>query len=211
VTGSTTATFYFVSSSAGSTFQCSLDGGAWTTCTSPQTYSGLASGAHTFSVKATDPAGNVDATPATSSWTVDTSAPVVTLSSPAPGSYTNDSTPSVSGTAETAPGNSAVTVDIYSGAGTSGTPVEVLSAPVGSGGSWTIDATTLAEGAYTVQAHQSNAVSTTGYSQQRTFTVDTTAPTVTLYAPANGTQTNDVTPSVSAPAGRRRPTPRPSR
>ena len=52
------------------TFQCSLDSGAYSACTSPQAYNGLSVGSHTFSVKATDQAGNVDPSPATQTWTV---------------------------------------------------------------------------------------------------------------------------------------------
>ena len=49
-------------------FNCSIDGGTFTTCTSPKTYSGLANGSHTFHVRAVDAAGNVDPTPATYTW-----------------------------------------------------------------------------------------------------------------------------------------------
>jgi hypothetical protein len=41
------------------TFRCALDGSTSRICTSPRTYTGLAPGAHTFSVSATDRAGNV--------------------------------------------------------------------------------------------------------------------------------------------------------
>ncbi len=71
------ATFTFTAD-ADAQLQCSLDGGAFVTCTSPQTFSALAANAgHTFQVLATDPAKNTSV--ATYAWTTDTIAPVVTL------------------------------------------------------------------------------------------------------------------------------------
>jgi hypothetical protein len=58
------------SASEPATFACSLDGAPATACTSPVSYSGLAGGGHTLTVVATDRAGNVDATPATRTWTI---------------------------------------------------------------------------------------------------------------------------------------------
>jgi plastocyanin len=75
VTDATSATFTFRSTEKSSLFTCSLDGGAFAPCTTPATYTGLADGSHTFQVAAIDPAGNVDPTPASDTWTVDTTAP----------------------------------------------------------------------------------------------------------------------------------------
>jgi hypothetical protein len=66
----TQATFGFVSTETGGTLECRLDGGAYAACASPRTVSGLAPGTHTFSVRATDAAGNTDPSPATRTWQV---------------------------------------------------------------------------------------------------------------------------------------------
>src|SRR5205823_7345594 len=71
-TGTTTshsASFSFAATET-ATFECSLDGTAWAACSSPQSYSSIGDGAHTFQVRATDAAGNVDPTPASRSWTI---------------------------------------------------------------------------------------------------------------------------------------------
>jgi hypothetical protein len=65
------ANFAFSSSEGRSTFECSLEGGTYSPCTSPKGYPGLPDGEHTFSVKATDAAGNEDAAPASRTWTVE--------------------------------------------------------------------------------------------------------------------------------------------
>jgi hypothetical protein len=73
------ASFTFSGSEAGATFACSLDGGGFQACSSPQSYSSLADGSHSFQVRATDAAGNTDATPAGLSWTVRAAPPKLTF------------------------------------------------------------------------------------------------------------------------------------
>lgn len=60
-----TAKFRFVSSEAGSTFQCKLDKKQFKPCGSPKKYKRLKPGRHVFQVRAVDAAGNRDKTPAT--------------------------------------------------------------------------------------------------------------------------------------------------
>ncbi len=56
---------------AGLTFEVSLDGNPFTpVATTSVSYTGLAASLHTFRVRAIDAAGNIDPTPATSTWTV---------------------------------------------------------------------------------------------------------------------------------------------
>src|SRR5439155_1570645 len=61
-------------------------------CTSPKSYGPLGDGSYVFSVRAKDAAGNLDPSPASRSFTVDTVAPGTTLLS-GPTGATNDNTP----------------------------------------------------------------------------------------------------------------------
>lgn len=60
----TTAKFRFTSSESGSTFECKLDKKPFKACSSPQKYKHVKPGRHRFQVRASDQAGNTDATPA---------------------------------------------------------------------------------------------------------------------------------------------------
>jgi hypothetical protein len=65
------ASFGFTGSDLDDQFECALDTDPFAACTSPATLTVL-DGAHTFRVRARDAAGNVDLTPASAAWSVDT-------------------------------------------------------------------------------------------------------------------------------------------
>jgi hypothetical protein len=70
---SSSAEFAFSDTQQGVSFLCQLDGGGYAPCVSPQDYSGLSDGSHTFSVEAKDGSGNVS-DPTAYTWTVATNA-----------------------------------------------------------------------------------------------------------------------------------------
>jgi MYXO-CTERM domain-containing protein len=166
-TRQTDATFAF-SSEAGATFECSLDGAAFTACTSALTYANLTEGNHTFRVRARDAAGNVDATPASHSWTIDVTAPAApVITSPTQGATLTDNTPSISGTAQ--PGSTViVTLD----------GMVAASVTADASGTWAfITSSDLADGEHAVSATASDAGGTSPASATVRFTVDTTPDT----------------------------------
>jgi hypothetical protein len=71
-TNDPTPRFTFHASESGSTFQCKIDGHAFSACNSPRAVAHLADGTHTFRVRAKDPAGNSDPSPAMRSFSVKT-------------------------------------------------------------------------------------------------------------------------------------------
>lgn len=72
-------TFFFSSSEAGARFECNL-GRGWFACEGPSYRApALPDGAYTFTVKAIDAAGNADPTPATVTFTIDTTPPVTVI------------------------------------------------------------------------------------------------------------------------------------
>ena len=98
VTNSTVAQFGFSSTKPESAFQCRLDGNALAECTSPMVYTGLSSGSHTFTVSAKDGFNNIEVTPSSYTWTIDTT-PLITTITNQPSNRTTSTTASFSFTA----------------------------------------------------------------------------------------------------------------
>jgi Bacterial Ig-like domain len=193
-TPSTSATFDLGSNEPGSTFECRLAGGAYAACTTPKTYTGLTDGSHIFDVRATDPAGNVDTSPATYIWSIDNVAPSTpTLVSPADATLTN-ALPQLRARFDdaTAGGDTGtLQFQVCSGsspAGTACAPVVQSTTsgalPSGGTGSWTTAA--LPDGTYNWQARAQDAAGNlSGWSATRSFQIDTAVPTTTLDSPAD--------------------------
>jgi alpha-tubulin suppressor-like RCC1 family protein len=167
-TSNTSASFVFSSPSTDvAGFECRRDGELFTSCISPKNYADLPDGSHTFHVRAKDVAGNVDSSPASHAWTVDTVAPAApSITAPADNSFDNDGAFDVSGTAEA---NSAVT--IFEGANPVGT------ATADGSGDWSKGLGGVAEGSHTYTAKATDAANNTSLeSNARTVKVDVTAP-----------------------------------
>lgn len=110
--------------------------------------------------------------------------------------------PTVSGTGLSSGGD--VTVALYSGAYSTGTPLLSANA-TNNNGAWTTTLPgPLANGTYTVQVQQTGN-GLTGLSAPRTFvvsdTVDLTPPAIVVTAPANNSRVSDVTPTISGTGG----------
>ena len=172
-TASTDATITFSSPDALATFECSLDGAAFTPCTTPQGLTGLSEGTHTFRVRAVDEALIVDPTPAQTSWRVDLTAPDSSFTA-GPSGLTGDATPTFEFTANEV--GSTFECSVNSG------PWESCDTPL------TLPAQT--EGAHDVAVRATDAVGNLETSPAtRSFTVDLTAPDTTITsAPTEGSR-----------------------
>ena len=169
--------FSFTATKTGSTFECKLDAGAFAACTSPKAFAGLTAGSHTFSVQAKDPAGNVDPTPASYTWTIDLTPPLLAVSALLDGSFTNNSTPNVSGTATDAlSGIKSVTVN---GLAVNFNADGVFSAAV-----------PLIAGANTITVVATDKAGNSTTEGPRTITYDPIAPVVTITAPVDNSYSN---------------------
>jgi hypothetical protein len=210
----TSATFAFTSTVGGSTFSCTLDGGAASACTSPTSYGSLSEGPHTFTVAATAN-GQTDSTPASRAWTIDITAPTVLSTTPADGATNIAAGTTVTATFSEAMAPATVTSTNFTLADTS------------NGGS-SVPATV----AYNATTHVATLTPSAALAAQHTFTAtvkggssgvadavgnamtsddswsfttaapvtDTTNPTVSLTAPANGSTVSGTAVTISANA-----------
>ena len=183
-TSGPSVTFTFTSTRPG-TFECKLDPieTAFAACSSPKTYTGLTDDhdPHTFNVRAIDNAMNVDASPATYRWNVDSTGPTPTISSP-----TGTVGPQPTLVFQTEVGGKYMChVDsLPEGDCTSGMKLSALSA-----------------GAHVVYVHGSDALGNEGAEQSSAFSVDNVGPTFTsLSAPTEDGTTDtslDITYTLS--------------
>jgi hypothetical protein len=151
--------------------------GSWTVGAS----GALADGTYTAIAEQSNEASQVGRSLPTT-FIIDTAGPVVTFT--APPSPTNDRTPTLAGGAGSIAEHSLskVTVTLYAGTSAGGTVVKTWQTEV-SGHVWsTTPPSDLADGTYTAVAEQSDQAGNTGKSGPVTFTVDTTAPNITLTA-----------------------------
>ncbi|MFY9487755.1 MAG: Ig-like domain-containing protein, partial [Solirubrobacterales bacterium] len=177
---STTASFTFSSAEA-VTYECKLDAAAYATCPTPHVISALSQGSHTLLVRAVDLATNVDATPASRTWSVDTIDPSVTISAPSNGGWVTTTTPAITfGVADASTTTTQCSVD--SGSFTACTTGFVTSA--------------LSQGAHDVQVRATDAAGNQGSSTVN-FTIDTVNPTVVINSPASGATSGSSTPTVA--------------
>ncbi len=168
-------------------------GGSWTSAAASPV---LTSGTYTAQAVENSSIGNGPGTSEARTFEVDTSAPKVELNQPARRS--NDTTPSFSGTASE---TTTVTVEIFKGGSTTGSPVSKATAN-GTGGAWSSGPASpaLAPGAYTARAVQDSSIGNgAGYSSALEFEVDTSAPTVTLTKPASPSR--QTSPTFTGTAG----------
>ena len=135
----------------------------------------LSEGTYTARAEQLDSAGNLGTSGANTFTftTADITPPSVTLTTPANGSSTQDTTPDLSGSAGTVPGDLSITVKIWAGITPSGTPLQSQTVTA-RGGSWSATAAPLAEGIYALRAEQSDSAGNVGYSSgPHAFTIGT--------------------------------------
>lgn len=146
------------------TWACAMDGAPLGPCPPDVVFTALAEGPHTFTSRATDLAGNVDATPTLAGWVIDLTSPDTGFLAQPPAS-TSATTASFSLWSNDAPVTFECRLD--------GTPWTACTSPVALTG--------LPDGTHTFEARAKDAAGNVdGSPAARTWVVDTTGPSVRL-------------------------------
>ncbi len=174
VSSSTTATITFNSpNTPNATFECALNTSTFTPCSSPQVYTGLTDGTYTFTVEAVNASGQVDPTPAVTTWVIDTTGPGILITGGPPNGGTSG--PNVTFTYVVSPPESPViygcSLNMSAFATCPATGQTYPNLPLGSTNTFCV--------------HATDAAGNVGPQACSTFTVET-APVVTIQSPANG-------------------------
>lgn len=158
--------------------------GVWTLDTSA-----LAEGEYTVAATTQDGAGNPSA-PATTSFEVDVTAPVVALTAPTDGALLNDNTPTISGTAEPGAQVSVTVTDANGG-------VQTLTSPVDGSGNWSIDSALIPDGTTSISVVSIDDAGNTSVPDSVTIEIDTIAPALNVATPLDGSTSSEVSPVIS--------------
>ena len=174
---STTATTFSISAAGedGAKFECKLDSGAWTSCSSPFAAGGIGVGSHTAQIRQIDAAGNTGPA-ASATWSVvaeDLPVPTINAGSSSP---TKDATPRFTFASDDGKG---FECSIDNGAwATCATPYT---------------ASSLTDGEHTLRVRETDGNGAYSPAASKTFTVDTLAPAL----PSVTAQPEDGTTSTS--------------
>ncbi|MBI3071470.1 MAG: hypothetical protein HYY84_05010 [Deltaproteobacteria bacterium] len=158
---------FFCLSATNCSYLCSLDNATETSCESPLQLTAIADGAHTFAVRAVSGAGVRDQTPASFTWTVDTTGPAVVFDG-GPAALTN----AASGTiafAATEPASFSCTFDDGGAAN--------CTSPFSFSG--------LADGQHTLAVRATDDAGNVGDASVYAWTADVTPPQSTVQSPAS--------------------------
>jgi len=183
-TKDSTPDFVFSGAGTNGTYECAMDSEAWQACADHWTSAELGDGAHTLHVRATDEAGNTDATPEDFGFVVDSAEPTTVIDSH-PADPTNDATPDF----------------VFSGAGTGGTYECAMDA-----GAWQActdhwSSAPLSDGSHTLHVRAVDAAGNTDSTPEDfTFVLDATPPdTVIASGPPSRTGFHTATFVISSP------------
>ena len=189
-------------------FQYSSNGGTtWVNASLPETagpYSftfGTALGDGTYKARAiaVDKADN-STTSAVVSFTVDTVAPTVAMTGPANNTITNNNVVTLSATAADNNGGSGLASVQFQYSNNGGTSWQYAGSAQSNGPFSFTFSSGLADGTYEARAIASDKAGNSTTSAVISFTVDTTAPTVAITSPTNGSTLNNNAPTLTATA-----------